>query len=116
LATALELRYIEGWRAAFMAICPYCALEFYLENEDDLEKGDVVNCDECGATLEVVRTSELELRLVSEEDEVADEEEEEEEEEIEEDEELDEEDEEYEDDEFSDNGYYDMDEEEEEEK
>lgn len=94
-----------------MAICPYCALEFYLENEDDLEKGDVVNCEECGATLEVVRTNELELRLVTEDDDPeaeAEEEEAEEEEELEEEETYDEE--------FSDNGYYDTEEEEEEEE
>jgi len=88
-----------------MAICPYCALEFYVENEDDLEKGDVVNCDECGATLEVVRNNELELRLVSEDDTPEEEEEEEEEEDLEEDDSLDED--------FSDNGYYDIEEEEE---
>jgi hypothetical protein len=92
-----------------MAICPYCALEFYLENEDDLEKGDIVNCEECGATLEVVRTNELELRLVSEDDDPeAEEEEAEEEEEIDEEETYDED--------FSDNGYYDIEEEEEEEE
>ena len=94
-----------------MAICPYCALEFYLEKEDDLEKGDIVNCDECGATLEVVRTNELELRLVSEDDDPeaeAEEEEAEDEEELEEEESYDEE--------FSDNGYYDIEEGEEEEE
>lgn len=95
-----------------MAICPYCALEFYLENEDDLEKGDVVNCEECGATLEVFRTNELELRLVTEDD---DPEAEAEEEKAEEEEELEEEEETY-DEEFSDNGYYDTEEEEEEEE
>lgn len=94
-----------------MAICPYCALEFYLENEDDLEKGDIVNCEECGATLEVARTSELELRLVSEDD---DPEAEEETDDDSDDDDLDE-DESYEDD-FSDNGYYDVEEEEEEEE
>jgi hypothetical protein len=93
-----------------MAICPYCALEFYLENEDDLEKGDVVNCDECGATLEVARTNELELRLVSEDDDP--EAEEDPEEEAEEEDELDEE--ESYDEDFSDNGYYDTEEKEEE--
>jgi alpha-aminoadipate/glutamate carrier protein LysW len=96
-----------------MAICPYCALEFYLENEDDLEKGDVVNCDECGATLEVVRTNELELRLVSEDDD-PEAEPEAEEEKAEEEEELDEE--ESYDEDFSDNGYYDIEEEAEEEE
>lgn len=93
-----------------MAICPYCALEFYLENEDDLEKGDIVNCDECGATLEVARTSELELRLVSDDDDP----EAEEETEDDSDDDLDE-DESYEDD-FSENGYYDVEDEEEEEE
>lgn len=77
-----------------MAICPDCAREFYLE-EDDLAVGDVVHCDECGVELEVVRLNELELRLVS------DEEDEEEEEDDEDDEEFE--------DVFEENGYYDSD-------
>lgn len=96
-----------------MAVCPYCALEFYLENEDDLEKGDIVNCDECGATLEVARTAELELRLVSDDDDPEAEEEEEEKPDSDEDDDL-EEDDSYEE-EFSENGYYEVEDTEEEE-
>jgi lysine biosynthesis protein LysW len=63
-----------------MAICPDCAREFYLE-EDDLAIGDIVHCEECGVELEVVKINELELELTSADEDDEDEEEEEEEEE-----------------------------------
>lgn len=71
-----------------MAICPDCGLEFYLE-EDDLEVGDIVQCDECSAELEVVAVGDqgATLELASDEDD---------------------EDEEYEE-VFEENGYYDSD-------
>ena len=81
-----------------MAICPDCAREFYLE-EDDLAIGDIVHCEECGVELEVVKLNELELELTSAEDD--DDEEEEEEEEEEEFETV-----------FDDDGYYESDDEE----
>jgi lysine biosynthesis protein LysW len=67
-----------------MAICPDCAREFYLE-EDDLAIGDIVHCEECGVELEVVKLNELELELTSaeEDDEEEEDEDEEEEEEFE---------------------------------
>jgi lysine biosynthesis protein LysW len=82
-----------------MAICPDCAREFYLE-EDDLAIGDIVHCEECGVELEVVKLLELELKLTSagEDDEDEEEEEEEEEEEFET--------------VFDDDGYYESDDEE----
>ena len=46
-----------------MAICPDCAREFYLE-EDDLAIGDIVHCEECGVELEVVKLNELEPLLL----------------------------------------------------
>lgn len=43
-----------------MAVCPECesVLDF---DEDDVEEGDVVVCDECGTEYEVVATDPLEL-------------------------------------------------------
>jgi alpha-aminoadipate carrier protein LysW len=51
-----------------MAICPDCAREFYVEGEDDLELGDIVYCEECGAELEVSKLNELELKPVDDDD------------------------------------------------
>ena len=64
-----------------MPVCPECesVLDF---DADDVEEGDVIVCDECGAEFEVVATDPLELSKVDEapyedeEDEVKDEEEE----------------------------------------
>jgi alpha-aminoadipate/glutamate carrier protein LysW len=49
-----------------MPVCPECesALDF---DEDELEEGDVVICDECGTEFEVVATDPLELSKVDEE-------------------------------------------------
>lgn len=41
------------------AICPECDEEVYVDA--DSEQGDVVNCDECGADLEVVGLDPVEL-------------------------------------------------------
>jgi len=93
-----------------MALCPDCAREFYLADEDNLEIGDIVNCAECGVALEVVRVGDLEFVVVKDADEESDEEfaEEEEGEGEGEEEEL-ELDEVYADD-FDDNGFYGSDE------
>ena len=49
-----------------MPICPECesALDF---EEDEVEEGDVIVCDECGTEYEVVATEPLELAKVDEE-------------------------------------------------
>lgn len=49
-----------------MAICPECesALDF---DEEDIEEGDVVVCDECGSEFEIVALEPLELSKVDEE-------------------------------------------------
>lgn len=68
-----------------MPICPECesALDF---EEEDVDEGDVVACDECGSEFEIVSTEPLELAKVEDdydddededEDEAAEEEEEE---------------------------------------
>jgi alpha-aminoadipate/glutamate carrier protein LysW len=63
-----------------MAICPECEspLDF---DEEDVEEGDVIICDECGTEFEVVATDPLELSKVEEGYEDEDEEVEDEEEE-----------------------------------
>jgi len=66
-----------------MPTCPECENNLDIE-EDEVEEGDVVACDECGTEYEVVGVEPLELSRVGdeldeEEDELYDEEEEEEE-------------------------------------
>ncbi|HYK35718.1 hypothetical protein [Alloacidobacterium sp.] len=56
-----------------MPICPECesALDF---DEEDVDEGDVVVCDECGTEFEIVATDPLELSKVEEDYEDEDEE------------------------------------------
>lgn len=49
-----------------MAICPQCEAEI---NMFDVEKGDIVNCPECGIELEVISDVPLELDIALEEEE-----------------------------------------------
>jgi alpha-aminoadipate carrier protein LysW len=67
-----------------MHTCPECENPLDLE-EDEIEEGDIVPCDECGTEFEVVATEPLELARVDEDelddDDYLDEEEEEEEDE-----------------------------------
>lgn len=63
-----------------MPICPECESVMDFDAED-VEEGDVVECDECGTEFEVVSSDPLEITKVDEadeEDEELDEEEEEE--------------------------------------
>lgn len=48
-----------------MSICPECesTLDF---DEDEVEEGDVIVCDECGTEYEIVATDPLELSKVEE--------------------------------------------------
>lgn len=66
-----------------MPTCPECENNLDIE-EDEVEEGDVVSCEECGTEYEVVGVEPLELSRVGDEtdeddDEYFDEEEEEEE-------------------------------------
>lgn len=56
-----------------MPICPECesALDF---DEEDVDEGDVIICDECGTEFEIVATDPLELSKVEEDYEDDDEE------------------------------------------
>ena len=67
-----------------MVTCPVCDGVIDLD-EEDVDEGDIVSCDECGADLTVVSVEPLELE--SAEDPEEDEEEEEEDDYLEEDEE-----------------------------
>jgi hypothetical protein len=51
-----------------MVKCPMCDSAIDVE-EEDLDEGDVLSCDECGATLSVVSVDPLELESADEEDE-----------------------------------------------
>jgi len=62
-----------------MVKCPECKGEIDVE-EEDLDEGDPLSCDECGADLRVVGTDPLELETAEELAEDEDEEEAEDEE------------------------------------
>ena len=70
-----------------MVECPVCDGKIDVD-EEDVDEGDTISCDECGAALKVVGTEPLELESAEEEEEDEDEDDdfvEEEEEETEED-------------------------------
>lgn len=46
------------------AVCPECEEQVFVDAE--CEQGDIVNCDECGAKLEVVGLDPVELDLSEE--------------------------------------------------
>lgn len=48
-----------------MALCPECENPLDFE-EEDVEEGEVILCDECGTEFEVVTTDPLELARVEE--------------------------------------------------
>jgi alpha-aminoadipate/glutamate carrier protein LysW len=51
-----------------MAICPECEADIDID-EDDVDKGDVVTCRECGTNLEVIGVTPLEFDVAPEEEE-----------------------------------------------
>src|SRR5260370_8113564 len=57
--------------------CPKCAVEIDLD-EDEVDEGEILNCPECEAELEVVQTHPVHLNVISEDDDEDDEEDEEE--------------------------------------
>jgi alpha-aminoadipate carrier protein LysW len=50
-----------------MVTCPLCDADIDVE-EDELDAGDSLSCDECGATLNVVSLDPLELESDEDED------------------------------------------------
>jgi alpha-aminoadipate carrier protein LysW len=57
--------------------CPKCSSTIDLD-EEELDEGDPVSCDECGSELRVVSTHPVELELADEDEEEEEEDEEEE--------------------------------------
>jgi alpha-aminoadipate carrier protein LysW len=51
-----------------MATCPECEADIDID-EDDVDKGDVITCRECGSDLEVISLTPLELDVAPEDDE-----------------------------------------------
>jgi alpha-aminoadipate carrier protein LysW len=60
-----------------MVTCPVCDGTIDVD-EEDVDEGDTISCDECGADLRVVGTDPLELESAEKEEEEEDEEEEDE--------------------------------------
>jgi alpha-aminoadipate carrier protein LysW len=60
-----EPRLLE--EATRMVECPQCNADIDVE-EDELDEGDTISCDECGATLSVAGFDPLELEADGEDD------------------------------------------------
>ena len=72
-----------------MAICPECEFEIDVD-EYDVDRGDTIECDNCGVTLEIIGLNPIEFEVASDDDEDEDEDEDDlgdDEDEVEEDEE-----------------------------
>jgi lysine biosynthesis protein LysW len=51
-----------------MAICPECEFEIDVD-EYDVERGDTLDCDNCGVTLEIIGLNPIELEVASDDEE-----------------------------------------------
>lgn len=51
-----------------MAICPECEFEIDVD-EYDVDRGDTLDCDNCGVTLEIVSLNPIEFEVASDDDE-----------------------------------------------
>jgi alpha-aminoadipate carrier protein LysW len=60
--------------------CPKCAVQIDVD-EDEVEEGEILNCPECEAELEVVQIHPVHINLISDDDEDEDDDEEEDEDE-----------------------------------
>lgn len=49
-----------------LTACPECGAEVHID-EEEVEKGEIIYCEECDASLEVVGLDPIELDLASEE-------------------------------------------------
>jgi alpha-aminoadipate carrier protein LysW len=58
-----------------MAICPECEFEIDID-EYDVDRGDTLDCDNCGVTLEIIGLNPIEFEVASDDDEDEDEEDE----------------------------------------
>ena len=59
-----------------MVTCPACEGNIDVD-EEDVDEGDTISCDECGAALKVIGTAPLELESAEEDEEEEEEEEDE---------------------------------------
>jgi alpha-aminoadipate carrier protein LysW len=59
-----------------MVTCPACEGSIDVD-EEDVDEGDTISCDECGAALKVIGTAPLELESAEEEEEEEEDEEDE---------------------------------------
>lgn len=50
-----------------MAICPECEFEIDVD-EYDVDRGDTLDCDNCGVTLEIIGLNPIELEVASDEE------------------------------------------------
>jgi lysine biosynthesis protein LysW len=73
-----------------MATCPVCDADELEVDEYEVDEGDIVNCPECGASLEVTSLAPLEFESAGDDDDDDDDEDEEEEDGDEDDEDEDE--------------------------
>jgi alpha-aminoadipate carrier protein LysW len=51
-----------------MAICPECEFEIDVD-EYDVDRGDTLDCDNCGVTLEIIGLNPIELEVESDDEE-----------------------------------------------
>ena len=51
-----------------MAICPECEFEIDVD-EYDVDRGDTLECDNCGVTLEIIGLNPIELEVASDDEE-----------------------------------------------
>jgi alpha-aminoadipate/glutamate carrier protein LysW len=56
-----------------MALCPECEFEIDVD-EYDVDRGDTLECDNCGVTLEIIGLNPIEFEVASDDDEEEDEE------------------------------------------
>jgi alpha-aminoadipate carrier protein LysW len=56
-----------------MALCPECEFEIDID-EYDVDRGDTLDCDNCGVTLEIIGLNPIEFEAASDDDDEEDEE------------------------------------------
>ena len=56
-----------------MAICPECEFEIDVD-EYDVDRGDTLECDNCGVTLEIIGLNPIEFEVASDDEDEEDEE------------------------------------------
>ena len=49
-----------------LAVCPECEAEIHVD--EDVDKGEIINCEECDVTLKVVGLDPIELDVSSEDE------------------------------------------------